>query len=143
MINLNGIAWSVSFTQYYNLLSEEGKSSPSRFSVYNYYEIAESHFRVAREALKTFRDDNGSPVYGNQKLKPTSLRANYELACLVTTLLLNFPSLNEVIKNDNKTTDEDKRILTMAYESWKQNIKNIHGLLGNPALGIKKEEPTE
>lgn len=143
MINLNGIALSGSFAQYYNLLSEEGKSSTSRVSVYNYYEIAESHYRIARQALQTFRDEKGSPLCDSSKLKPPSLRANYELACLVTTLLLNLPSLNEVIKNDKKTTDEDKRILTMAYESWKQNIKNIHGLLGNPALGIKKEELTE
>ena len=137
----NQFVQEADFYKCFNKLSEEGKSSLSSKIVKNYYTVAYNHFLAINHALNSYRDWQGHPVVGNSStLKPSSTRVETELISLISQILSQFPSLEEIIESDTQTTDADKVLLREAFLTLKSKIDGLFILLGNPCFASKKED---
>ena len=140
-LKLHQIVQQQDFSPYQSRLSEEGKKSISYRIVANYYSIARDHYCSVDESLRRYRDANGSASRGHASmLKPTNYRLETELTSLVTELLFKLPNLESIIQDDPQTSDEDKRILLEAFNTFKSKIDGLFKLLDYSCFAVKKED---
>lgn len=132
---------SSEFSPSFAKLSEHGKNSLSCKIVRNYYVMASTNLTSIRESLRRCRDESGQPLsLSPSELKPSSYRLEFELVALIASNLTQMPDLENFIKDDKETTNEDKLILLTAYQGFKNKVDGLFKLFGWPCFGFKQEK---